>query len=139
MTMYDKIIKVLETIEAQREPRDERAKIEAYDEAVTQMTKLVKEEDEPLTLDEAIEVFNRLLKELWFVEKPVYTVVDEDRRYESLECEDWKHGYTEGHLRQRAETFSREVLYDIMEVIQEWENVRYEEGRAFVEDASSLQ
>ena len=136
MTMYDKIIKVLETIEAQREPRDERAKIEAYDEAVTQMTKLVRE-GEPLTLDEAIKVFNRLLNELWFIE-PVYTVVDEDRRHETLECEDWKHGYTEGHLRQRVETFSREVLYDIMEVIQEWENVRYEEGRAFVENASSL-
>lgn len=135
--MYDKIIKVLETIEAQREPRDERAKIEAYDEATTQMIKLVRE-GEPLTLDEAIKVFNRLLNELWFVE-PIYTVVDEDRRYESLECEDWKHGYFDGYDRLRMETFSSEVLYDLMEVIQEWERVEYDEGRVFVRDASSLQ
>lgn len=79
----------------------------------------------PLTVDAAKDILNRLINEIWLTE-PI-NIASSDDEPDSIECEEWRHGYAQGYTQQRAEDFGHEVLSDLLDLIGKSAEIHYDD------------
>lgn len=92
----------------------------------------------PLTVDDATDILNRLINEIWLT-KPLGIVVDGDGELpDSVECAEWRHGYAQGHVLQRSEDFGHEVLSDLLDLIGKEAEINYDDCGWYIEGIYNL-
>lgn len=92
----------------------------------------------PLTVDDATDILNRLINEIWLT-KPLGIVVDGDGELpDSIECAEWKHGHAQGYTIQRSEDFGHEVLSDLLDLIGKEAEIHYDDCGWYIEGIYNL-